>query len=172
MIRNKIKLLCLLVIFLLPVKADAFLKGFLASPCGCGWFQAGIHATAAMRDEGRAQNEFRRCLTCKEIKEFADIAPYLRSFINQLPEEKYASYQVLLQNIQPDYLPRSPYATVILNNAEAEWQYNASTYENFVTGHDAMNDGKRIQGSYKKLWKFLYLLGHPQYLKTPAKKSL
>jgi hypothetical protein len=159
MARNKINFIFLLFIFLTPLKANAFFKGILSPPCGCGWFQAGRDATIASRDDIVGRQHFQHCLACGEVKEFSDIAPYLRSFINQLPETKYQEYIQLLRTARWPLEQNRSYADVMLENAERVWHYSMPTvHEPLAPGEDMFDSGKKIQGPYKSLWKFLYKL--------------
>jgi hypothetical protein len=159
MIKKKISIIFMLFICSFPMSAQAFIEGILSPPCGCGWFQAGRDATVATRDDKAGQRKFQHCLECREIKEFSDIAPYLRSFINQLPEEKYPNYIQLLKTVRWVHNPNQSYKNVILENAEPTWHYTVPTTRDALPmDENGANDGKKVRGSYKQLWKFLYQL--------------
>jgi len=137
--------------------SNAFFKT-ISSPCGCGRFQAGRDASHALRNEGKMLQKFERCLSCRKIKIFSDIAPYLRAFFIQLPETLHGPCATILKRLKWPPAPQLTYDQILLNQAYNTWQYTPQAYKMLRTGGDEANHAKQAQGPNGKLWKFLYSL--------------
>ncbi len=160
MIKNGIGFLYIFLILPFGAKGATLLNGIIASPCGCGIVQGGRDATQVSFNDEVALMGFKRCLRCPNIKEFPHIAPYLRAFLNQLPENNYDVYRQTLQTLPWGPQRNLSYADVIVGKDQETWGYTDGFYGQLTMTGTLLKEAKVAQGSNRHLWNFLYYLGH------------
>lgn len=103
------------------VPAEALLD-FLSSPCGCSRLKAGKDVASIHQSSLAAEEHFKQCLECKDIRKVSDIMPYLNAFLRQLPESQYEEYAHLLHTLR----------------------FGKSRYDNVLNEADLKSSDKRI----------------------------